>query len=68
MSKISLNQQIEEVERELAMRARVYPGLVSRSKLSQSIADYHVARMRAVKATLEWLRDNETEIKRRVAP
>lgn len=67
MSKISLNQQIDEVEHELSMRKRVYPGLVSRAKLSQVKADYHMDRMRAVKATLEWLRDNEAEIKRRVA-
>lgn len=67
MSKVSLNQQIDEVDHELSMRKRVYPGLVSRSKLSQVKADYHMDRMRAVKATLEWLRDNEAEIKRRVA-
>lgn len=59
----SLNQQIEEVERELDQRSRVYPRLISTGKLRQSIADYQVGRMEAVKRTLEWLRDNETAIK-----
>lgn len=67
MRKISLNQQIEEVDHELSMRERVYPGLISRGKLSRSKAEFHVERMRAVKATLQWLADNEAEIKQRVA-
>ena len=67
MSKISLNQQIEEVEHELSMRDRVYPNLISKGKLSRSKADYHVERMRAVRATLQWLADNEAAIKQRVA-
>lgn len=60
---VSLNQQIEEVDRELAQRARVYPRLVGQGKLRQSVADYHVKRMQAVKATLEWLRDNEAAVR-----
>lgn len=64
--KISLNQQIDEVDRELVQRAAVYPRLVSANKLAQSKADYQMARMQAVKRTLEWLRNNEGAIKGRV--
>lgn len=52
MTEISLRMQIEEVERELALRARVYPGQVHMGKMRQSIADYHMARMQAVRDTL----------------
>lgn len=64
--KITIGMQIEEVERELTQRASVYPRLVANKKLSQTKADYHVARMKAVLTTLEWLRDNEAAIKAKV--
>jgi len=51
-----------EVDRELKQRADVYPRWVARGKLQQSIADYQVRRLEAVKATLEWVRDNEAEL------
>jgi hypothetical protein len=60
---ISLAQQIEECEREIALRNGVYPRMVSSGKMRQSIADYHMARMKAVLATLEWLQKNEAAIK-----
>jgi hypothetical protein len=60
---VSLSQQIEEVERELKKRAEVYPRQVSSGAMRQSIADYHVARMRAAGATLTWLRDHETDVR-----
>ena len=50
---ITLDDQIAEVKRELYFRGRVYPGLVSRGKMTQAEADKHTARMRAVLATLE---------------
>lgn len=53
MPHIPLDQQIREVKRELGYRARVYPNLVSRGKLTQVAADGNVARMEAVLATLE---------------
>lgn len=58
--KISLDQQIEEVERELAFRADVYPRQVTSGKMRQSIADYHVARMKAALATLQWLKKHRS--------
>ena len=60
---ISLAQQIEEIEREIKMRVGVYPRQVSSGKMRQSVADYHMERMKAVLRTLEWLRENEAEIK-----
>jgi hypothetical protein len=39
-----------------------YPRWVARGKLRQSIADYHIRRLEAVKATLQWGRDNEAEL------
>jgi hypothetical protein len=54
---ISINEQIDEVKRELAQRERVYARLVASGKLRQSIADYQTTRMRAVLETLETVRD-----------
>lgn len=58
---ISIEQQIAEVQRELAMRSQVYPGLVSKKKMRQGEADMHMARMQAALKTLEYLRDNHTQ-------
>lgn len=63
---ISLDQQISEVRRELALRSAVYPGLIAKKKMRQGEADLHVARMAAVLKTLEWLAVNETEIKEKL--
>lgn len=48
----SLRQQLEEVEREIALRNKVYPHQVASGKMRQSIADYHLDRMKAVRNTL----------------
>jgi hypothetical protein len=56
---ISLNQQIEEVQRELDMRRKVYPNI----KGSQAQKDYQVQRMQGVLNTLQWLKENEALIK-----
>ena len=67
MSKISINAQIEEVDRELGLRKNVYAVEVARGKMRQSVADLHMDRMRAVRATLEWLQTNEALIKARLS-
>jgi len=68
MSKpISLRQQIEEVEREIALREKVYPHQIRSGKMRQSIADYHLERMRSVLHTLLWLAEHESTIKDRRA-
>ena len=64
--KISINQQIDEIDRELGQRASVYPRLVAAGKLRQSVADYQVERLKAAKRTLEFVRDHAEEIKRAV--
>ena len=61
--KVSLQNQIREVEREIALRKQVYPSWVARKKMRQGEADEHLARMQAVLATLEWLAANEAAIK-----
>jgi hypothetical protein len=65
--KFSITAQIEEVERELEQRRKVYPSLVKSRGIRQSVADFHVARLEAVRATLIWLKDNETEIREIIA-
>jgi Zn-dependent M16 (insulinase) family peptidase len=61
--RISIFQQIEEVEREIGQRASVYPRLVAAGKMRESIANYHVERMKAVLRSLQWLSVNEQRIK-----
>ena len=56
---ITLAHQIQEIDRELAVRAAVYPRWVHAGKMRQGEADLHIERMRAVKVTLEWLQTNE---------
>ena len=53
--KISINAQIEEVEREIGLRKQVYPRHVSSGKMRQSVADMHIERMESVLKTLRWL-------------
>jgi hypothetical protein len=67
MTDFSLREQIEEVERELALRARVYPGQVRMGKMRQSIADYHMNRMRAVRDTLMQLQAQRERKKERAS-
>jgi hypothetical protein len=52
--KVSLAQQIDEIDRELGERQRVYANLVASRKMRQSIAEFQVARLQAVRATLVW--------------
>jgi hypothetical protein len=67
MMRISLSQQLDELDRELAQRASVYPRLVSSGKLRQSIADFQVARLAAVRESIRWLAENERAIKQRMS-
>lgn len=54
---ISLALQIKAVQRELAMREGVYPKRVASRAMTQDKADYQIAAMRSVLATLEGLRE-----------
>ena len=59
-AKFSITAQIQEVERELAMRAKVYPRQIGYGKAfrSQAEADMHIAIMEAVLETLKWNKNN----------
>jgi hypothetical protein len=59
--RVSVAQQIEEVEREIALREDVYKRkYVGRD---QSRGEFHLNRMRAVLATLRWLQENVTDVR-----
>lgn len=60
---VSLAQQIDEVERELAYRSQVYPRLYAKGTLQKSKGEFFELRMRAVLQTLNWLKTNEAEIR-----
>jgi hypothetical protein len=53
----TINEQIDEVKREIRMRENVYPRVVAMQAMKKATADQHVDRMRAVLKTLEGLRD-----------
>ncbi len=52
---VPLSDQIAEVERELALRQRVYPNFVSAGRLTQERADRQKSVMAAVLKTLREL-------------
>jgi hypothetical protein len=56
MQRIPLEQQIAEVAREIALRAAVYPRLISVGMLARQNAAGQLARMRAALRTLRRLR------------
>jgi len=59
----SLDGQIEEVAREIHQRLRVYPNSIANRGMREGEAEYRIARLHAVKRTLEWLKANEAEIR-----
>lgn len=63
--RFSLPQQIEEVEREIAMREDVYKRKYTGRDKSRG--EFHLARMRAVLTTLRWLAANKDDIRVAVA-
>jgi len=50
---ISIEDQIAAVRREIAMRERVYDSWVRSGKMKRGKADYEIACMKAVLATLQ---------------
>jgi hypothetical protein len=63
MTAFTLPMQIAEVEREIALRESAYPRFVGSGKMKQDDADLHMAQMKAVLKTLQWLKLNETSIR-----
>ena len=69
LARISLDDQIKEVRREIGLRERVYPRFVARKKLLQSAADEHLERLRAALDTLERIpefRDTIAQLEQRL--
>jgi transcription elongation GreA/GreB family factor len=60
---IPLNEQIAEVEREIRMRARVYPDWIEKKRLKPETAETKLAALRAAQSTLMWLERNMAWIK-----
>ncbi len=65
--KISIDAQIAEIDYELAQRADVYPRIAASNPAKSRENVLHIERMKAVRATLVWLRDNEACIKQRAS-
>jgi hypothetical protein len=55
---IPLIEQIQCVEREIALRRRVYPRHVSGGRMTQDFADKQIERMEAVLESLHWMKDH----------
>jgi hypothetical protein len=55
---IDLDAQIAAVNREIAMRKRVYPRWIETGRMKQAEADHQIAAMQAVLATLMRTRAN----------
>jgi hypothetical protein len=65
VTEVPLNQQIDELARELLVRADVYPRLIASGRLRQSDADFQNARLRAAIETLHKLQRNAALIRQR---
>lgn len=55
---LGIDNQIRAVQRELALRNRVYPSLMARGKMNLDLARYEVKIMEAVLKTLQDVKTN----------
>lgn len=53
MTQITISEQEKEVRREIAMRKKVYPGLVAKGKMTEADAAHRIEVMEAVLKTLK---------------
>lgn len=60
--KVSISQQIEEVEYELEQRKKVYERIISNHPSRRSELAYHTLRMEGVLESLQWNRDNRADV------
>ena len=58
---ITLDDQLAEARRELALRKRCYPGWVTRGTMTEDQAEDHLAVQEAIVATLQRLVDGEAQ-------
>ncbi|HLX18410.1 MAG TPA: hypothetical protein VKS24_24745 [Bradyrhizobium sp.] len=54
----SIDEQIASVEREIAMRLRVYPRWVADRRMTQEKAEHEIACMKSVLETLKAVKEN----------
>lgn len=59
---VPIDEQIAEVEREIALRERVYPNWVAKGRMNQARADEAMARIRAALTTLRYMREHRSTI------
>lgn len=57
-ARVSLDEQIKEVEREIRQRARLYPKWVEAGRYKQDTAEAKLAAMRGAHESLMWLDAN----------
>jgi hypothetical protein len=65
--KVSLIGQIAEIDREIALRQRVYPEQMRKGKMRQAEADLLMQRIHAVRASLTFLKEHENDIRAMIA-
>ena len=61
---VTFDQQIEEVQREIRVRERVYEKRVENGTLRHDLADKQLAAMRATLATMKDMNDDEMSLPR----
>lgn len=62
-AKVGLREQADEAGREVAMRHRIYPGLVKRGRMTEAEAAVGIARMRAIRDTLRLFAEHEDTVR-----
>lgn len=67
MPKISILGQIAEIDREIAVRQRVYPNQIREGKMRQAEAELLMERIHAIRDTLFFCKDNEADIRAYIA-
>ena len=63
MADVPISRQVAEIERELALRRRVYPKWVESGRLGDIDAQTQIAEMEAALKTLQWVERNGPAIK-----
>lgn len=67
MRKYSLDAQIAEAKRELAIRREAYPRFVAARRMKEEEAAMHIDLMRNVVDTLEWMKKHEATLRAAVS-
>jgi len=61
MRTFSLHQLIEEIDLERQYRGEVFPRLIAKKRMRQSVADYRNERLMAIRDILVQLQDDESK-------